>query len=39
VGDELIVVATGAARDQAEHRLRAVGRSGRLAGWRGERGD
>jgi cell volume regulation protein A len=37
-GDELIVVATGSVRDEVERRLRAVGRSGRLAGWYRERG-
>jgi cell volume regulation protein A len=37
--DELIVVATGSVRDEVEHRLRAVARSGRLAGWHGEHGD
>jgi potassium/hydrogen antiporter len=38
VGDELILVTTGAKRDEVERRLRAVGRSGRLAGWYHERG-
>jgi potassium/hydrogen antiporter len=37
-GDELIVVATGSVRDGVERRLRAVARSGRLAGWYRERG-
>lgn len=37
-GDELLVVATSAARERTEHRLRAVSRAGRLAGWRGEHG-
>ncbi|HSR22704.1 MAG TPA: potassium/proton antiporter, partial [Candidatus Eisenbacteria bacterium] len=32
-GDELIVVATSSVRDEVERRLRAVSRSGRLAGW------
>ncbi len=32
-GDELLVVATDPVRDQAERRLRAVGRGGKLAGW------
>ncbi|YCK34227.1 potassium/proton antiporter [Actinomadura sp. ATCC 39365] len=36
--DQLLVVATAACRDQVERRLRAVSRSGKLAGWRGERG-
>jgi cell volume regulation protein A len=34
-GDELLVVATDPVRDQAEARLRAVGRGGKLAGWLG----
>jgi potassium/hydrogen antiporter len=38
VGDELIVVATGDVRDEVDRRLRAVARSGRLAGWYRERG-
>ena len=38
VGDELIMVATGSVRDEVERRLRAVARSGRLAGWYRERG-
>jgi len=38
-GDQLLVVATATARGEAERRLRAVGRAGRLAGWLGERGD
>jgi potassium/hydrogen antiporter len=37
-GDRLLIVAAAAAREQAEHRLRAVSRAGRLAGWFGERG-
>ena len=37
-GDELLVVATSAARQRAELRLRAVSRAGRLAHWRGEGG-
>ena len=37
-GDRLLVVVTAAAREQTERRLRAVSRSGRLAGWRGDRG-
>ncbi|NJP89578.1 potassium/proton antiporter [Nonomuraea sp. FMUSA5-5] len=38
VDDQLLVVTTAACRDQAERRLRAVSRSGKLAGWYGERG-
>ncbi|GAA0518187.1 K+/H+ antiporter [Paractinoplanes deccanensis] len=37
-GDELLIVATAAARDVAERRLRAVSRRGRLARWFGEDG-
>jgi NhaP-type Na+/H+ and K+/H+ antiporter len=37
-GDRLLVVVTAAVRDQAERRLRAVSRAGRLAGWLGEQG-
>ncbi|QFG26183.1 potassium/proton antiporter [Actinomadura sp. WMMB 499] len=37
--DEVLIVATEAARDAAERRLRAVGRRGRLAYWLGEYGD
>ena len=36
VGDQVLVVATSAVRDQAEDRLRAVARGGRLARWNGE---
>lgn len=36
--DQLLVVTTEAARDAAEHRLRAVDRAGRLARWKGESG-
>ncbi|MCZ7414772.1 MULTISPECIES: potassium/proton antiporter [unclassified Streptomyces] len=36
-GDDLLVVATDAVRDQAERRLIAVGRGGKLAGWLGRR--
>ncbi|MEU8325990.1 potassium/proton antiporter [Nonomuraea sp. NPDC048881] len=36
--DQLLVVTTAACRDQVERRLRAVSRSGKLAGWYGERG-
>ncbi|MCO8277339.1 potassium/proton antiporter [Actinoplanes sp. TRM 88003] len=38
-GDALLIVATAAARDVAERRLRAVSRRGRLARWFGEDGD
>ncbi|MEV0380542.1 potassium/proton antiporter [Nonomuraea sp. NPDC050643] len=38
VDDQLLVVATAACRDQVERRMRAVSRSGKLAGWYGERG-
>jgi len=38
-GDNLLIVATGGARDEAERRLRAVSRRGRLARWFGEYGD
>ncbi|MBW3639858.1 MAG: potassium/proton antiporter [Actinobacteria bacterium] len=37
-GDQLLVVTTGAARQEAEARLRAVARSGKLARWNGELG-
>ena len=37
-GDQLLVVATSAVRDQAEARLRAVARGGKLARWNGETG-
>jgi cell volume regulation protein A len=37
-GDRLLIVAAAGARDQAERRLRAVSRAGRLAGWFGEHG-
>ncbi|MGI5286681.1 potassium/proton antiporter [Nonomuraea polychroma] len=36
--DQLLIVTTAACRDQVERRLRAVSRSGKLAGWYGERG-
>jgi cell volume regulation protein A len=39
VGDSLLIVATAAVRDEAERRLRAVSRRGRLARWFGESGD
>ncbi|ROO91319.1 cell volume regulation protein A [Actinocorallia herbida] len=38
-GDQLLVVTTAEDRDEAERRLRAVSRRGKLAGWFGERGD
>jgi cell volume regulation protein A len=38
-GDALLIVATAAAREGAERRLRAVSRRGRLARWFGEGGD
>jgi cell volume regulation protein A len=37
-GDDLIVVAVAAVRDQVERRLRAVSSSGRLAGWLADSG-
>ncbi|HUY50852.1 MAG TPA: potassium/proton antiporter [Streptosporangiaceae bacterium] len=37
-GDRLLIVAAAGAREQAERRLRAVSRAGRLAGWFGEHG-
>jgi cell volume regulation protein A len=37
-GDQLLVVTTSPVRAEAERRLRAVGRAGRLAGWLGETG-
>jgi potassium/hydrogen antiporter len=37
VGDELLVVTPTAQRDITEERLRALGRGGRLARWRGRR--
>jgi cell volume regulation protein A len=39
VGDRLVVVATTDSRDETVRRLRAVSRGGRLARWRGDRGD
>jgi cell volume regulation protein A len=36
--DQLLIVTTVDCRDQVEHRLRAVSRRGKLAGWYGERG-
>ena len=38
-GDVLLVVATARARVEAERRLRAVSRRGKLAGWFGETGE
>jgi cell volume regulation protein A len=38
MGDSLLIVATEAVRDEAERRLRAVSRRGRLAHWFGEDG-
>ncbi len=38
-GDELLVITTGARRDAAERRLRAVNRRGPLAHWFGEYGN
>ncbi|MDQ3904348.1 MAG: potassium/proton antiporter, partial [Actinomycetota bacterium] len=37
-GDQLLVVTTAEHRQQAERRIRAVHRAGRLARWRGENG-
>jgi cell volume regulation protein A len=37
-GDDLLIVATAECRDDAERRLRAIGRRGRLARWFGEDG-
>jgi NhaP-type Na+/H+ and K+/H+ antiporter len=37
-GDRLLIVASAAVREQAERRLRAVSRAGKLAGWLGEHG-
>jgi cell volume regulation protein A len=37
-GDQALLVAARRSRSAAEHRLRAVSRAGRLAGWRGETG-
>jgi potassium/hydrogen antiporter len=36
--DQLLLVTTADCRDEVERRLRAVSRSGKLAGWYGERG-
>ena len=37
-GDEMLIVAPRRLRDATERRIRAVSRSGRLAGWFGDRG-
>ncbi|MFI8205063.1 potassium/proton antiporter [Streptomyces sp. NPDC085937] len=37
-GDELLLIATPETRDDAERRLRAIGRRGKLARWLGEHG-
>jgi potassium/hydrogen antiporter len=37
-GDEMLIVAPRRMRDATERRIRAVSRSGRLAGWFGDRG-
>jgi cell volume regulation protein A len=37
-GDQALLVAARRSRGEAERRLRAVSRAGRLASWRGERG-
>ena len=37
-GDQALLVAARGSRSEAERRLRAVSRAGRLAGWRGEAG-
>jgi len=37
-GDRLLIVASAEVREQAERRLRAVSRAGKLAGWFGEHG-
>ncbi|MGY1746199.1 potassium/proton antiporter [Blastococcus sp. SYSU D00695] len=38
-GDQALLVAARRSREEAERRLRAVSRAGRLASWRGETGD
>jgi cell volume regulation protein A len=38
VEDQILLVTTASCRDQVERRLRAASRSGKLAGWYGERG-
>jgi len=37
-GDQALLVSTRGSRAEAERRLRAVSRAGRLATWRGETG-
>jgi potassium/hydrogen antiporter len=37
-GDQALLVSARRSRAEAERRLRAVSRAGRLASWRGERG-
>jgi cell volume regulation protein A len=37
-GDQALLVSARRSRAQAERRLRAVSRAGRLANWRGESG-
>jgi cell volume regulation protein A len=37
-GDQALLVSARRSRPEAERRLRAVSRAGRLASWRGERG-
>jgi cell volume regulation protein A len=37
-GDQALLVSTRRSRAEAERRLRAVSRAGRLATWRGESG-
>jgi cell volume regulation protein A len=38
-GDSLLIVTTASARVEAERRLRAVSRRGKLAAWYGDRGE
>lgn len=38
-GDEILLITNPKVREQVERRLRAIGRSGRLATWHGEDGD
>ena len=38
-GDQALLVSARRSREEAERRLRAVSRAGRLASWRGETGD
>jgi cell volume regulation protein A len=37
-GDQALLVSARRSRSEAERRLRAVSRAGRLAAWRGEQG-